>query len=93
MTVVVGKLASIGTIESIRDAIIEAFDAGSEVEIDASALEDADLTFVQVLASAHKQAEIEGRSVRIVAPVPPVLASLAERAGLHDLVSVAEVGR
>jgi anti-anti-sigma regulatory factor len=93
MTVVIGKNATIGAIEGIRDTIIEAFDAGSEVEIDAAAVEDADLTFIQVLASARKQAQAEGRSFRIVEPVPPLLASLAERAGLQGLLAEVEAGR
>ena len=93
MTVVIGKNATIGAIEGILDTIIEAFDAGSEVVIDAAAVEEADLTFVQVLASAHKQSQAEGRSFRIVEPVPPLLASLAARAGLHGLHADGEASR
>jgi anti-anti-sigma regulatory factor len=76
-----------GTI-GLRDAaglseqLTQALAAHSRVTIDATALEQADISLVQVLAAARRTADSTGRSLRLVAPPGGALAELLVRAGL-----------
>jgi anti-anti-sigma regulatory factor len=76
-----------GTI-GLRDAaglteqLMQALAAHSRVVIDATKLEQADISLVQVLAAARRTADSAGRSLRVVAPPGGVLAELLVRVGL-----------
>jgi anti-anti-sigma regulatory factor len=66
----------------LTEKLAQALAAHDRVVIDATALEQADISLVQVLAAARKTAEGAGRSLRLVAPPGGVLAQLLARAGL-----------
>jgi anti-anti-sigma regulatory factor len=66
----------------LTEKLAQALAVHDRVVIDATALEQADISVVQVLAAARKTAEGAGRSLRLVAPPGGVLAQLFARAGL-----------
>jgi anti-anti-sigma regulatory factor len=76
-----------GTI-GLRDAaglseqLAQALATQNRVVVDATGLEHADFSLLQVLAAARKSAVGAGRSMRLVAPASGTLAQLIARAGL-----------
>jgi anti-anti-sigma regulatory factor len=63
-------------------AILSAFRARDEIEIDAAWVEHVDLTFIQLLVSAVKTAKASKKRMRLIAISEPLRAALA-RAGLR----------
>ena len=58
------------------------------IELDLTAVTDADVSFLQLVCAARRQAERDGKSLRLAMPVHDVLAALLERAGfLTDIPS------
>ena len=58
---------SIAAIRSVYDVIREAFDRQDRLEIDCSDVDKADLTSIQLLISAAKTGEAQGRPVVLTA--------------------------
>jgi hypothetical protein len=81
MVLAVGDSANIRVIEGIRAAIVEQFQLHDNLELDISSLEDADVSFLQLVEAARKLAAAEGKQFRLTAPAAPPLVSLLERAG------------
>lgn len=81
MAIAIGETATMRSIDGIRSAILEAFHLPGEIELDVSALAEADLSFLQLVEAARKLAATEDRCLRLSAPANPVLVSVLERAG------------
>ncbi len=58
------------------------------IELDLAAVTDADLSFLQLICAARRQAEHDGKTLRLAHPVHAELTALLERAGfLTDIPS------
>lgn len=72
----------IGTSRAQYDALRGAFSSGDEIILDAGAVQQADITCLQLLVSALKTAEARRKHLRITAISQPLQDAFA-RAGLH----------
>jgi len=81
-------------LRSITDphaALVQAFSAGSDVILDLSEVEEADLSFVQLIISAQRTAVEKGLSLTLSAPAPEPVMQILERGGF--LVSAQDASR
>jgi ABC-type transporter Mla MlaB component len=62
-------------------ALVQALGAGSDVILDLSEVEEADLTFIQLILSATRTASERGLSLTLSAPAPEPVMQLLERGG------------
>lgn len=84
MVVTIGATATMRAIEDLRDAVLDGLRAHNALELDCSAIVDADLSLLQLLDSARKFAARDGRSLSLTGPVSPALGALARRSGFAD---------
>jgi len=71
-------------LRSIADphaALVQAFAAESDVILDLSDVEEADLSFVQLIISAQRTAAEKGLSLTLSAPAPEPVIQILERGG------------
>jgi anti-anti-sigma regulatory factor len=73
---------NIRTAREHHRALVDAFQTGDEIEIDAGRVERVDLTFIQLLASAMKTAKASQKRCRLVSVSEPLRGALA-RAGVR----------
>lgn len=76
-----GPSMTIRTIESARESLVAAFAEHPMVEIDMSAIEEADLSLIQLVEAARAHAAREGKELRLTQPVNEALTALLRRAG------------
>ena len=89
MQIDLGTTATMRQIEDLRMALLAAVESGEDIAIDADALEEADLSLIQLLEAARGHlanlatgADDTGRqALRLDRPANPVLLSLLERGG------------
>ncbi len=81
MVLAVRDSINIQVIEGIRTAMLEEIQIHEDPELDLSQLQDADLSFLQLVEAARKSAAAKGKRFRLAAPASPHLVSLLERAG------------
>lgn len=60
-------------IAAVRDRLLEALSAQQSVQIDCSRADSVDLSFIQLLLSAHKTAQQAGKRLMLAAPANGVL--------------------
>lgn len=84
MKVALDENSTLPVIEALRDRLLEALQTDTAVEVDATALSQADLCLAQLLVSARLQAANSGSDLRLATPPSAVLGDLATRAGLID---------
>lgn len=82
-----GTLAFAGqcTIEHagvMKKALAEALERYEELDLDMTAVESADLTFLQLVVAAQAEMAKGGRSLSASRGTPPVVADLADEAGM-----------
>lgn len=65
----------------IRAALLEALAAGGTVAIRFDAVDEADLTLLQIFCAAHREAAAAGRGLALAGTVPEAVAALAARSG------------
>ena len=73
------------TIRSAAEAQLllrEALAAGGDVEVDCAGVDEADITFLQLLIAAHRSAVQRGIALRLAPPPSPELLAVVERAGV-----------
>lgn len=70
------------TIDAAATALRDLLGQHSHVEIDCSAVSEADLTLVQLLLSARKTAEHDGKRLTLAAPASGALLDALARAGV-----------
>ena len=72
---------SLRTVESLRLALLDSFSQDSAIEVDASAVADADLSFIQLIEAARVHAKSHDISFRLTSPANAVVTALLTRAG------------
>lgn len=68
-----------------KDLFLNALDAGMDFDVDMTAVESVDVTFLQVLWAAYKSAEKRGLCISVAGPIPENLKETAALAGFADL--------
>lgn len=71
-------------IEEAYAGLSEAFDGGGELLLDVAALTDVDLTFVQLIEVARRQAAADGRTMTLRAPAGGPVLEVLQRGGFLD---------
>lgn len=77
-----GASATIRTVDQLQNAILEALQSQSVVTVDASEVEEADLSFVQLMEAARRHAGADGKDIRLAQPANAHVRALLSRAGL-----------
>jgi len=72
---------SLRSVESLRLALLDGFSQDSAIEVDASAVTDADLSFIQLIEAARVHAKHQNLSFRLNSPANAVVTALLTRAG------------
>lgn len=88
--VLTGRL-TIERAAELKDMFAQALDAGEDVSVDLSQVEDADVTFLQVLWAAYTSAGQRGLRISLDGEIPEGLKELAGRAGFADLTPETQV--
>lgn len=81
-----GSAANIQNAALPRDALLSALDECEKVIIDTSELQDADLSFLQTVYSAHIYSLKSGKSLTFTDQTNDNLVALLARAGLAELL-------
>ncbi|TVM36756.1 STAS domain-containing protein [Oceanidesulfovibrio marinus] len=68
-----------------KDLFLKALDAGVDFDVDMTAVESVDVTFLQVLWAAYKSAEKRGLCISVAGSIPDELKETAALAGFADL--------
>ena len=79
--------ATIGSAESIAEVLKSALAQSSPIVIDCDAVEDADISFIQLVLAARQSAKHLGKDVELKSPASGALRSILVQAGLvsgHD---------
>jgi hypothetical protein len=61
--------------------LLEAVQSGGDIDVDASALAEVDLSFIQLVLAARAHLEHEGATLGLAQPAGPALTALLDRAG------------
>ncbi len=69
--------------EALREQLLQALNADDAIEVDAGALEDIDVSVIQVLISAHKTATKLNRTFKLASPPNGVLADALQARWIH----------
>jgi ABC-type transporter Mla MlaB component len=72
---------TVRSIEPLCDMILRAFEQGSAVDIDVSAVVEADLSLVQLIEAARGHAARENKAICLTEPANSAMAQLLHRAG------------
>lgn len=64
--------------------LLGAVQAGGDIDLDLSALDEVDLSFVQIVLAARAHVEQGGARFTLAQPAGPALATLLDRAGFGD---------
>jgi len=81
-TITLEASATLRTSEEIRARLLESFAEQDAVQLDASAVAEIDLSFLQLVEAARTHAARAGKTIRLTAPANPALRAQLERAGL-----------
>lgn len=90
MLVPLGESATIRNAETICESLLAAFDEHGDVELDASAVVEADLSLIQLVAAARVHAARSGRRFALCAPANAALEALLRRGGFLTAPSPAD---
>jgi hypothetical protein len=80
--VVCDASVTLRNIEALREALLDGFAQAGSIEVDASAVSEVDLSFVQLIETARTHAAHEDKSIHLTKPANSALAALLNRAGL-----------
>lgn len=81
-TITLDSSATLRCADALGARLLEALARDDAIELDASALAEIDLSFLQLVEAARTQAAREGKSLRLSAPANAALRAQLERAGL-----------
>lgn len=90
-TIEIGRSANIQTSASLRDQLLATLGECEKVTIDATELQEVDLSFFQTVYSAHLYAVKCGKTVEFTEDANEKLATTLSRAGLADLLPTANL--
>lgn len=80
--VTLGGALTIGNAAAHRETMLDAFRSGGDARIRIEAATEADLSFVQLLCSAHRTFAAAGRDLSIEGSLPGSLRRVAEDSGI-----------
>ena len=75
---------TISNISDAHDILLAAFERENSVTIEIDGLEEADLTFIQLIESARKSAAEGGRSIQLRKPAEGAVLQVLQRGGFLD---------
>lgn len=90
-TLNVGSSANIQNSAALKDQLLTALGECDKVTIDASQLQEVDLSFFQTVYSAHLYAASNGKTVEFTNDANEKLAATLARAGLADRLPTANL--
>lgn len=76
-----GSNGSLAAIPALAEQFRAAFAQADDIAIDLSTLGSAELSLIQLIESARRQAAVDNRALSLVAPAPPALADILELSG------------
>ncbi len=82
MTVRLEGSVTLPSAAEVRTRLLEALARGGPLIVDCAAVEEADLSLVQLLVAARRHAARSGAGFRLEPPPSPAVVALFERAGL-----------
>ena len=77
-----GKTATITGAAALRADIAAALSTGAAITLDAASLVDVDLSFVQLIEAARREAAARGVELTLAQPANDCLAAVLERTGV-----------
>lgn len=83
-TVHFSENVTISNISEAHDILRSAFEGDNSITIDIGGLEEADLTFVQLIESARRTAAEGGRSIQLRQPAQGAVLQVLQRGGFLD---------
>jgi len=81
-TLVLSGECTIAQAGDMKNAFMKALETYEELDLDMSGIKQADLTLLQLVMATHAELAKKGKSLSATAGTPPIVASLAEEAGL-----------
>ncbi len=86
--------AGIEQAHALQESLLQAFEKSSDVRLDISEVEDIDITGIQIVISARKEAEKQGKLFYITGKIPPAIQefTVASSISLKDYVAEYEGG-
>jgi len=84
LTITIGGRLAIDTTAALKDFLLEQWPASKSIRLDSSALEEIDLTGMQLLCSACYTALSENRSFRFSGKPAPCIAQGVDNLGFQD---------
>jgi len=84
LTITIGGRLAIDTTAALKDFLLEQWPASKSIRLDSSALEEIDLTGMQLLCSACYTALSENRSFRFSGTPAPCIAQGVDNLGFQD---------
>ncbi|MBY9062038.1 STAS domain-containing protein [Sphingomonas yunnanensis] len=87
----IGRDASISDIAAILDVLTTAIAEHAAVTIDLAAVTSADLSLLQLLESARREAARGGRLLSLATSAAPAIAALLDRAGFMTAATPADI--
>lgn len=82
---------TVRTAAQFQSQLISAFGSSTEVLLNISAVEDADLSFVQTVHAARDHAERNGKALRLAEPASGAVRALLDRGGFVLAASPADI--
>lgn len=79
--IVIGKKAKIAELGEIHARLVRALSDKIDIEINCAAIEEIDLSFIQLLIATQKAAAQSGATLRLSSPAPSAVMRLLERGG------------
>ncbi len=80
-TLIVEGFLTLENIRNLREELQEALEAVQRLDIDATGAAEADLSFLQLLCSAHRTAVRQGKCLNLTGDLPDVLKQAMEDNG------------
>jgi ABC-type transporter Mla MlaB component len=84
------KAVEIGCAAELKRLLVQALGSGKEVRVSLAAAADLDVTAVQLLWAAARQAKAAGINLSLTEPVPGEIAAALGEAGLNQFLPAAE---
>ncbi len=80
--VTLSECINLQTVGAVHQSLCDAFAAGEDVDIDASAFAQGDLAVIQLILAARAEAARCDRHLALTAPANPALVQLLHRCGI-----------
>jgi len=88
--VLVPAIVTTATVSPFAAELAAHLEQNDTVELDVTAVADADVSFLQLVCAARHQAERDGKGLRLARPASDTVAALLERAGFLTDIAPAD---